>query len=67
MILIKLKDGTIYENDVNLGWNLRKDEIEECLQDTKYYNLAVRNDVSLTGIEWIRIYPEDVLEIVEIH
>lgn len=65
MILIKLKDGTTYENNVDLGMNLYKEGIEDCLQDTKYYELAVKDDRSLTGIELIRIYPEDVLEIVE--
>lgn|GEM_PF-5553976 len=34
MILVKLIDRTIFENDINLGMNLDKVGIEDCLLES---------------------------------
>ncbi|MGG1444968.1 hypothetical protein ABE354_23540 [Brevibacillus laterosporus] len=65
MILVKLKDGTVYENDTSLGLNLDKMGIQDCLLDTGEYNLTFKKSESLFGTDWIRINREDVQEIIE--
>ncbi|QOS99950.1 hypothetical protein JNUCC42_04120 [Brevibacterium sp. JNUCC-42] len=66
MILIKLKNGLVYENDEALGLNLDKVGIGDCLTEGGEYRLTFKKPESLFGIDWIKINREEVLEIIEV-
>ncbi|MEA1004965.1 hypothetical protein U6X16_04530 [Bacillus velezensis] len=59
MLKIILNDGSEYENNPNLGWNLEtKEEIQEVFDEVGFYELFVKEK------GWERIYKRDLKAIV---
>lgn len=61
MIKIIMKDGTVYENDPSIGWNLdRISDIKEVLERAGAYSIQTKLMTT-----HINIFKDDVKEIID--